>query len=292
MTTKKKNDNPNLLKRNALIISIAFNIILAAMFLLLYVPTLVPQPPMPDPFQMTATQLITTATEGAMTRIAGTPFPTLSIEEETALREQFLSEVEGELGFSHTIFEETIDTLIGFINQAILSKNEHGFDFEMPDNFIYAIERTTVDSTEYVAIALQYNVIDNIRYKGLIFRVDNGSPELLAQRDAATIYGFEDRNGNGFLDVALGWRSCCTYGVDIYEIRSNVEFVNLTENLNASISGIVDINADGILELQGTQQRYIPEGASGTLDFYEDEIPLWFFWNGEEYEPYPVIVGE
>jgi hypothetical protein len=292
MTTKKKNDNPNLLKRNALIISIAFNILLIAMFLLLYVPTLVPQPPMPDPFQMTATQLITTATEGAMTRIAGTPFPTLSVEEVSDLRERFLSELETELGFIHPIFEETVDTLIGFITQAILSKNEHGFDFEMPDNFIYAIERTTVDSTEYVAIALQYNVIDNIRYKGLIFRVDNGSPELLAQRDAATIYGFEDRNGNGFLDVALGWRTCCTYGIDIYEIRSSAEFVNLTENLNASISGVVDINADGILELQGTQQRYIPEGASGTLDFYEDEVPRWFFWNGEEYEPYPVVEGE
>src|SRR5688572_27798917 len=127
MTTKKKNDNPNLLKRNALIISIAFNILLTAMFLLLYVPTLVPQPPMPDPFQMTATQLITTATEGAMTRIAGTSIPNLPTEEETALREKFLNEVQSELGFSHSVFEETFNELVASLNRAINNKNQYGF---------------------------------------------------------------------------------------------------------------------------------------------------------------------
>jgi hypothetical protein len=303
MTTKKKNDNPNLLKRNALIISIAFNILLVAMFLLLYVPTLAPPPPTPNPFQLTATRLIATATEGEMTRIATTAIPsstfaipTLSTEDETVLREQFLNELETELGFLHPDLEGTVDRYIDSMRYEIERHNESGFGAtNIPENFIQDMDRTTFENVEYVAVVIPFDNAVAATY-GFIFRFENGKPEFLARTDVGiTLERFDDRNGNGFPDVALKWSSCgssCTYGMNVYEVRSNGEFVNLTENLNAMLDDFVDLDGDGILELAGTQQIFIPEGVDQDNSKFYDRIPRWFFWNGDEYEPYPVIAGE
>lgn len=307
MTTKKKNDSPNLLKRNALIISIAFNILLTAMVLVLYVPTLLPPPPTPDAFQLTTTELIRTATEGLMTDIASTPLiltpifevmPTLSPEDETVLRERYLNELRTELGFLHPVLEEKVGWYISSIRHEIEYHNETGYGAtNIPDKFIQDMDRTTFENVEYVAVIIPFHRGVGAT-QGFFFRVIGGSAELLAQTDlAVNLEGFEDRNGNSFLDVAFQWSSCgshCSYGMDVYEIRSNGEFVNLTENLNASIIGFVDLEGDDVLELLGTHELFVPEGAtwSSFNDRYYDGIPRWFFWNGEAYEPFPTFVGE
>ena len=81
--------------------------------------------------------------------------------------------------------------------------------------------------------------------------------------------------------------------MSVYEIRSNNEFVNLTENLNATIKRFVDLDNDGIMELEGEQQLWIPEGVLTSRGSpYQQLIPRWFRWNGEAYEALPVIEGE
>jgi hypothetical protein len=299
MTTKKKNDNPNLLKRNALIISIAFNILLIAMFLLLYVPTLAPSLPptqTPDSFMMTATQLIATASEAAiMTQQVITPVATLSNESETTLRAKFLSELETQLGFLHPTLEEIVGQYIDSIRYEIERHNETGSGAtEIPENIIQDIDRTTFENIQYVAVVVPFARTEGAT-RGFIFRIENNTLEVLAQTDLnITLHPFEDRNGNGLPDVGFRWESCgsnCTYGMNIYEIRSNGEFVNLTEDLNAKLHNFVDLDGDGILELEGFQSLFVPDGSTISRQHYQ-WTPRWFFWNGEAYEPFPTFEGE
>ena len=162
----------------------------------------------------------------------------------------------------------------------------------MPDSIIKNVYWTTVDDIEYVALTIPYRLGHFNPYGGFIFKIEAGSPELIFQQYNTRLLGFDDRNGNGFPDIVLDWGVCDTCGgTDFYEIRSNGEVINLIENLNADITGFLDLESDGILELEGTQRIYVPHGVRNS-DAYFDEIPRWFFWNGEEYEAYPTFEGE
>ena len=158
MTDKPKNDNRSLLRRKALILSIGLNVVLIVMLLVLYVPSLFPPPPpIPELFyQLTATQLVASATGHARTQMAGTPspepIPTLSAEDEANLRNQYLNELETELGFLHPVLEDAIDSYVNSIRYeldatGVLSTNT-------PDSIIEDMDRTTFENVEYAAVVV------------------------------------------------------------------------------------------------------------------------------------------
>jgi hypothetical protein len=308
MTDKPKNDNRNLLHRNALMVSMGLNAILITMLLGFYATILTPQPPVAsppraaDPFELTATQLISMATEERKVELGipttpTVPFdfmPTLSPEDEVVLRNQYLNELETELGFLHPALEEIIDDLLASIARDINHHNYMRVVYDgHPDSVIQDLDSITVDGHNYIAVVI-HSRIEGDNTSGFIFRVGANSAELLAQSNYHVVLEpFADRNGNGFPDVALT-RTCdvslCGGNLLFYEIRPNNDFVDLTARLNATINGFIDLDDDGIIELSGTQQLFIPEGISDDNKY--PLIPRWFFWNGEEYEALPIIEGE
>jgi hypothetical protein len=291
MTDKPKNDNRNLLHRNALIVSMGLNVVLIVMLLILYMPTL-----------LVPTQLISvqqTATYISTSLIAQTPtFTPISIEDEVNLRERYLSEFETGLGFAHPVLEETINGLIQGLKTEVQLINQRGYgDNPIPENIIYSIDRTSFAGTEYIALVTWHWGDGMISLQGLIFGATIDSVELFARTPETTwLEGFEDRNNNGFPDVAFHFGRDvvpASFGINVYEVRSNSEFVNLTENLNVMLSEFVDLDSDGIMEIVGFQRYFVPEGAADQYRFYSDGIvPRWFRWNGEAYEALPLIEGE
>lgn len=75
----------------------------------------------------------------------------------------------------------------------------------------------------------------------------------------------------------------------IYEIRSNGAIINLTEGLNIYLQDFVDLDNDGIWEIEGVQLIFIPEGAHFGYCYTRCDVPRWLKWNGSAYEPLPLF---
>lgn len=310
MSSKIKNSNRSLLWKRILAVSILINIFLVLVLTLdgrpqeILVYSTVGVEGTATVLVAQATQRMLTATH--VTRVSPTPFPTQTLVEEIALREKWLSELEAELGFSHSVLEMAVDEYIESITMVIHSaNNNYSPPPPIPDSIVKDIESIIFEDVNYVAVVIPHE-FSFISSKVFIFRVENDVPELILDSfdiswiEVADLYpitygkdntapkGFADRNGNGFPDISISFvkngnpRSF----MRLYEIRPNGEFYNLIQDSNIRIQYLVDFENDGIWEIQGFQEFYVPEGSRYHSSH---DVPRWLWWNGESYEAFPLF---
>jgi hypothetical protein len=80
--------------------------------------------------------------------------------------------------------------------------------------------------------------------------------------------------------------------MEIFEIRPNHEFIWLTKNIEADLRELVDIGEDGVWELMGVQNAFVPEAVAEEFQNANQGILRFFEWSGEEYVPMPTFADE
>lgn len=310
MSSKIKNSYRSLLWKRILAVSVTINLLLLLQFALgsrseddEYLGI--------SGFAPTATQLVIQATQRAeiheATEAAFTPFP---IVEENELGETWLSELETELGFSHPVLEAVVDEYVESIIMAIhLANNNYYPMFPIPDSIVRDVVSITFEDIDYIAVETSYKLTVIDQYRTFIFRLENDVYELLFDgseissdysnlqsmnefKDNSAPRGFADRNGNGFPDISISFikNGNPRHFMYLYEIGVDGELHDLMQDFDIRIQYFVDFEGDGIWEIQGVQEVYVP----GEYTRYSGShyVPRWFFWNGESYEAYPLFDEE
>lgn len=316
MTQKNKNHDRTLLWKRLLTVSVLVNILLVFLAMQSQEPY---ECSSCSVFSLTATQIVHDATQRAVSLTARpteiftapTLYPTLTSEEEIGIQEAWLDELEIELGYSHPILEKTVDELVESLKAKIDDANETNRSvFPIPDSIIYEYAKTSFDGADYVAIEMPYTFAF-FSSKVFIFRIENDIPELIfdssdmpsfMDRVAIDDYafssdippsGFIDRNGNDFPDISISFYSGGSHPIrfmKLYEISSDSEFLDLTEDFeDVRLVRFVDLDKDGILEFEGIQEIYTPDGV---IDKMSPFVPRWVYWNGESYELFPLFTDE
>lgn len=312
-----------LLKHLLIFIALAYGLIMTALFGAAIAGTeivFIPVTLTPDPLALTATAIVARATQmAAGTITTPTPIPTLSSMEAETFRKHWLKNLEDEIGFIHPVLEETVDEITESLNSNLDIINYTGYGFNpLSHNILRDVKKTIFEEREYVAVVLRtydfsrvfiFEVRDNLPIllldskdlHYLPFAVLNPFADQLGELldvENSTPVGFADRNGNSLPDISIHFNnhgSNPTLFMTIFEINSNDELINLTDDLDARVFDFVDLDGDNIWELQAVQSRYIPEKLRPTLTPYSysvQDIIVWFRWSGEAYERLPLTEDE
>ena len=225
------------------------------------------------------------------------------------MREEWLTTIETEVGFLHPIFTEIVDNLISeyIIGIDWYNENENMGFYSLPFSYtVKAVEASFEDDT-YIAVQLPTTFLYANPNSVLLFRKVGEIETLLVDSrqlkdsrgiDLCCSAGFSeepfaDRNGNGYLDLAIYFGagvSQTTVGIVLIELRPNQELVKLVNGISGQRVQFVDIEEDDILEIEAIQRVPIPDSLWNPEDYWQDYwIPRWYQWDGESYVPLPVF---
>ena len=257
-----------------------------------------------DPIYVTSTYIVGRATQIQsfyMTATAWdtiqTPLPTLTLTstlsdlDKENLRTGWRADLEKATGFSDPLLDNVTQDLLDLLS----------WEYSVADlgsHLSIDVERRNYQGDDYIAIIV--HSLHSVYFDEFwMFRVHDDVPRIvLTSReirssgilnfswviDGHYLGGFEDRNANGQPDLAIytnGGGSCDSSQIRIVEIASNGELSDLSPNIGASVTNLVDVNNDGMPEIQaGWSASDIPL-AIKTCYIY---LVRYYGWDGTAYQ--------
>ncbi len=315
MTEKKKNTAHTKFLKRLLMASVVYSVLITVMLVItieqqprVITPTLSSEV---DQFSVQATLLLLQLTVSAEADATATaeaiasfePISTMSADAQTELREDWLTIIETEVGFSHHVLTQLVEDRIQYVLQEIDHRNESRSHSrirnDLPPDFEITSERLTYEGDNYIVVRLPYYLQSNSHVVLLFRQTDEDIVLMFDSRefDLSCCYSwfgdFADRNGNDYPDISIHASTNDNYpnsGLALIELRPNREWVNLTDGISARMMRFVDFEKDGILELETLQHPQIPSSIWNKINYRDDYWTLrWYQWDGESYVPLPVF---